>query len=343
MTWLHALNALGLAGCQSMDLIQRGPRQSWGPCPACGALARSESTPHDRRLALQSGGGVAGVGWWCVRCDTRGDVADLMAWHAVGSRIRDLDRDGFRQLRRWAGERIASIDLSEDETIEAPQPDLGPPSYPPGDSLAELWRHSWDLSGPWGYRDRDAEAWLCRRAGAELEQVAATELVRMVPPTRGRPHLDWMPYGDAWRCAWPLYDGAGVMRSLLLRTHVQTVMESKGKERPVMGYDRRGLLIADARAVAMMRGEATPEAVYIVEGPTAALRMSVQIGIAGMDAAVLGIYSGSPAALADVRWPRRCVIAVGTDDDEAGHRYYRQVRTALPADAHVHAASWSQT
>lgn len=342
MGWIRTLGDIGMRGCQHLDLVQPGPRHSWGPCPACGALARSESSPHDKRLALHSGGKAEGRGWWCARCEAKGDAADLVALHVTGRRIRDLDREGRRQLRAWVADRVSHIDPAAEPLAQrTPPPAPKPPEYPPAGPLRELWAHSWAFGGPWGYPVRDIIDYATSRAGAGHDVIADTGLCRILPPREGRPRLDWWPYDNAWRLAFGLYDAHGDLRSILCRTHRGDVAARKGKERSPYGHARSELLLADSLGLDLLRQRGpAPSLVWIVEGPTSALRLACQMRLAGTVDPVLGVFSGSISALSDVAWPSRTVIAIATDDDRQGDAYAAQIRSALPALQNVKRVHW---
>lgn len=94
------------------------------------------------------------------------------------------------------------------------------------------------------------------------------------------------------------------------------------------GASAERLLFADAGGVAVMRQ--TPDAprfTLVVEGVTDLLRAAM---IAPqVPCAVIGFTSGGAEALGEIQWRDDAVIAIATDDDDAGERYADKVTAAM--------------
>lgn len=331
ITWISDLGAIGIAGCVALGLLTEGPHHSYGPCPACGATVRSESSTTDRRLPLYA---QRGMGWWCARCEERGDAADLVALRVIGTKIRGLTSEQRAELRRWLVDRTAIVDVPV-RPAQAPKP----PEYP-GDA-ATMWSTAWDLTGPASSADAEVLAYLERRAGAPRQVIADTGLCRVTRLGAQRP--PWWPYSNDWRILFGLYDSHGEVRSVLSRTHVAATAARMGKERPPIGYSRSGLLVADRFGVEVLRGRAAGGMIWLVEGPTAALRLACVMRQAGTPDPVLGGFSGSWSALADVQWPRGCTVVIATDDDQAGHAHAAEARRHLPGLVRATRLHWRAT
>lgn len=295
-------------------------------------MERSESQRHDRRLALHSGSKAGGRGWWCARCQESGDAADLVALRVVGRRVRDLGPEGRNDLRAWLGSSLPDTEMPAPE--RRPSAPVVQHDYPPIEDIAALWAGAWDLRGApqWPHPEGDLLGYLRHRAGAELGDIADTGLCRVLPPraVARRPHC-WR-YDDDWRLIFGLWSAKGELRSVLARTHHRATAERMGKERSPAGFRRGGLLLADRLAVDLLRQRGpAPRLVWVVEGPTSALRLACTMRQAGQVDPVIGVFSGAIEALSDIRWPRGATVIIATDDDRQGEVYAGQIRAALPA------------
>jgi hypothetical protein len=101
-------------------------------------------------------------------------------------------------------------------------------------------------------------------------------------------------------------------------------------------YDARGLFFADRLGQRLLRGDvAGVKTVLICEGLTDWLSAAAwHLHRDCKDVAVLGGVSGSFPALAQVSWPKHPIdIIIAVDADDAGARFLRQIRDALPGRA----------
>lgn len=110
MSWLQEIARNGLRACAPALGVQVKRGNSAGPCPACKAERRGNEDP---RGPLGFGGD--GKSWACHAsgCDASGDLADMLAYHLFGARVRDLSNpqqsDLFREAVRlgWCHETPA--------------------------------------------------------------------------------------------------------------------------------------------------------------------------------------------------------------------------------------------
>lgn len=339
MGWIRDVSGLGLPLCEALDIVHQGPGRppSYGPCPACGAVARSESSSSDKRLALVSAHG--GKGWWCPRCEASGDAADLISLHVIGVRMSEASREQRSDVRRWLAAKIPEAMDAAPEVRPASAP--APLEPPPADEVRALWSSAWDFSGP-PLAD-PAVDYAARRGDAPIGVIAQTGLVRLLGPRESFARPGWWPYSNAWRLVFGLYDPDGQLRSVVSRTHSPEEARKKGKERSPFGFGRQRLLLADALGQDLLAGRGRAGAlVWIVEGPTSALALACAMAQHGRRDPVLAGFPGSWSALADVRWPKGALIVIATDDDKAGHAYAAKIRASVPALIPCRRVHWSR-
>jgi len=107
MSWIESLKARSAYDLATTVLgLQPGRMRSLGPCPACNADRRGKG---DERLPI--GMDRQGAGWNCHACNAKGDAVELAALCVLKRSSRDLDNDGWEQLRLWAVEhRLVEAD-----------------------------------------------------------------------------------------------------------------------------------------------------------------------------------------------------------------------------------------
>lgn len=269
----------------------RARSKKWSPCPACGYAGD--------RPAL-----VIGRGWWCARCDQRGDVYDLVALVLHGQRIRE-NRSLFRTARAWCDGQ---------EIVARPQVERMPSRVPEGELVAALAA----CTPATACDDADIAAFLRRRG------LTGAVHAGVLPRGWSAP---WWPYGDHVRLVVPAYNGHGQLRGWQGR---DLRPSPAVKTRWPRGYDSAGLVFADPVAArALLRHSETvqpPRDLLIVEGLTDYLWAAQS---AGPDLGVIGVASGSADALRLVRVPRSTSIIIGTHADAAGDRYAQAIADAL--------------
>lgn len=103
-------DALGL----SVHRFQ-GTAATLGPCPGCGIERRGSSDRRKPVLIRHQG-----QGWWCVRCEAKGDALDLVAVRLHGVRLPDLEGDRLADVYRWYTARgWCSYDWTIDARLRA--------------------------------------------------------------------------------------------------------------------------------------------------------------------------------------------------------------------------------
>lgn len=291
--------------------VGRGRPPSWGPCPACGAERRGKEDP---RLPL----GVRrdGAGWRCHACQESGDALDLAARVVVGVRAAEARGEKAAALLGWyAAHGWCDPDGTKESVWKAPP--KAPAEPPKRLGAAAVWGVWESCVAPGGA----ALEWLRSRG---VEGVAATGVVRELPPGFGG--VGWWPAGwvDCWRLVAPLWTADGEAAGL----HGRAVRAVTPKTRNALGYEVAGLYLASPAALAMLRGQGKPRRVLVVEGFSDWLRAQA---VAGTAEAVLGCVAGSWSTLGEIAWPAGCRVELVPDGDAAGARYAEAGLAALAA------------
>jgi len=338
----------------------RGRRGHFAPCPACG------------RTDKDACGYGHGKGWRCFRCDASGDALDLAARVLTGSRLRELPGERMGEVRAWyaargwcdpdpGASRTASVPVPRRVPVPVPEP---PPDYPPAPEVAALW----EACRPVTEALRDEWAWLTLRRGLVLEDLAALDLVRLLPrdpaypwpawvPSLGMPRAEWL---ERYRFASPMYDATGALRSLRFRalTHVREPDPDapgtlRWREVPMLARHKAlatrgtisGLVLADPMGLALLRGERGVDGVtwdgrvVVHEGEPDLWTWATREGRAanGSTWASLGIVSGAWTEGIATRIPTGAKVAVRTHDDpdKTGDKYAERIRATLAERCNV--------
>jgi len=184
-------------------------------------------------------------------------------------------------------------------------------------------------------------AW-CRDRGLDPELLAAGELARLVPDGIALPA--WSALG---RRTWPAagfrlvvraWTAAGELASLHARyTRPGQPPERTPKTLWPAGFQSRGLVLANAPALALLRGEALEACqVVIVEGLTDWLSWGPRA------LPVFGVTAGSwtPAIAAKV--PDGSTVSIRTDNDLAGDKYAAGIVNTFAGRPAVQLRRWRQ-
>lgn len=323
----------------------RGKHGGHFPCPVCGSATRHTQT-SDRRGAC----GIRrdGKGWRCFQCDVSGDAATLAAYLVTGKRSLDGDA-GVTVLAACADRGLCTpLDAAAPKQVRpvyvAPAPvEPGPEPAIPAAELQSLWAATLPVNRTMAdphVLDMGVCFYLSGR-GWYPSALAALDLVRVTPLPEAYVWPEWWPkaWATAYRLVMRAYSPAGDFVSLHGRSIVPDLTP---KTRWPKGY-AAGHLFADARGVALLRGEAgDTDKVVVVEGMTDTIALTMATADAGRKHAILGITSGATKALADVKWPAGIPVVVFTDADEAGERYAAEIEAAIPSTVDVRRARAAQ-
>lgn len=247
---------------------------------------------------------------------------------------RDLDNLPDRRTWRSAIRRPAPRPTAKPAPVTAPK-------RPPQAEVLALWESSLApgltmAEPPPGYLD--GCGYLAAR-NLPSYALSSLDMVRILPAEY--PWPAWWLWGNhrRWTVAVLGYEADGTPASL----HARAVdfpgwplPEGAPKTIWPKGYESRGLLFADRRGLALLRGEGEPLAgVLLAEGLTDTLALALYAARKSEAFAVLGLAAGGASALARVVWPEGLTAFVCTDSDEAGERYADEAAAALPASVSV--------
>jgi hypothetical protein len=317
-----ALAAKGWAAvAPSIGLKYVSPRHRQ-PCPMHGGKSDNLTLDEqDGRLT-----------WICASTCGAGDVLAMI------QRMRGCT---FRDALQEAAD-LAGVELSGDESEEAkakrqrereayaaayrerqgePEP---APEYPPPGEVERLWSEAVRVTD-----DEAAAAYLDGRA-IPAAMIASEGLLRVLQP--GQPLPRWARYrGDqdaarTWiesghRLLARVWDAAGELRSLRAW---RITDDPTPKRLPPAGYRAAGLVLANAAAREVLRGNWGPCRIIVAEGePDHALWCT------RTSEPVIGILSGSWTPELAARIPFGSEVVVRTHVDTAGEKYARQVIDSL--------------
>ena len=328
----RVLEALGLMGQGKARARQSG---GWlVRCPM-----HIENSPS---CSVQQKDGV--ILWKCWGCDSHGDVLHLVA-AAHGLK---LDGGDFKRVL-IEGARLGGlwniVDRLEGRAVPreapmTPSPLQAPPM--PAEPPRE-WPSQAEVDAMWAAcgrtaNDPDVASYLESRA-LSPEMLDELDLARALPLEGSDPW--WAGYkGDAdhrrpWRTIGfrlivPMFDVTGAMRSVRA---CRVSGEIGPKRLPPGGHKASEMVMADSLGCAMLRGEEKPYRIVIVEGePDFLSRVSVSVDA---HAATLGIVSGSWTREFAEKIPLGAHVAVRTDVDAAGNRYWLEIEDTLRRRAHL--------
>ena len=272
----------------------------------------------------------------CFSCGEGGDVFALIA------RVHGLDvgRD-FVAVLRVAAELAGAGDVLSDLDARSggrPSPALPPrprpavelvaeaPRYPDAEALA-LWEACTPISA-----DAEVLRYVLEERGIRNARKLAGSVCRALPLDAPRP--SWARCaGAAWaesghRLLVPLVDARGAMRSV----NARAVRAASTKSAAPAGFNRKGLVMANGLARAVLEHGALPEGaeplrIVVAEGEPDYLSWVAQ----GTGEAVLGVFGDSWSAEIAARIPDGAELVVRTHEDanDAGTRYAQKVLDSL--------------
>lgn len=344
--WFAQVKAFPVADVAArlgLTVYRRGNDVSF-PCPVCGKAVRHSKGLTDgakERAPKAAKVTPEGLGWWCEPCGARGDAVNLASQVVSGTTKPSTPETWAMVRRECAALGLCEADPRDSHPVTAmryvapaplPRSPEAMPSRLPAAEVAALWAAcsrldavpSWD-SGDWCGL---ARVYLSGRA-LDVSRLASLDAARILPPSERYTWPAWWPstWSKVWRVAVPLFDATGAMVAIQARA----IEEANPKTRNPMGSGVvTGTFFADTRGLEVLRGTFTGKQVTIVEGLPDFLTAAQLAQDAAEPPAVLGIVSGSPKALALLRTTTLCRFVAIVHGDEAGERYFQQVREALP-------------
>lgn len=272
-----------------------------GPCPVC-------RSGKDRLRAWPAADPPRA---WCRKCGSEGDA---LRWALL---LEGRDPSAPGETGRWLRERGHDLAGCPPPLRPRPRPRLEPPARLPSEEVAATWAASVRVTAAPPVTD-----WL-RLRGLDPAAVERLDLARALP-LRGELPAWAMPWRRSGHLAvLAVYDAAGRLTGL--RARDVTGRAEPAKELAPRGQASRGVVYASPAAVAMLRGEAEPARVVVLEGwpdfATWATRRP--------ELAALGIYAGAWAADLAARIPSGAEVIVRAHADDAGRRYAAAVAESV--------------
>ena len=293
-------------------------------CPSCAASNRHPSR-HDKRLAC----GVVGTGsgFRCFECDVSGDQLHLVALTKEGKLYGALDGDAKARVRAWVEDWTGNGASPVRPRLEIVLGDASPAYPDPGEVEALLDRGKAVAS------DERCSRWLAEDRALRPTAIDAAALAVVLPFKTECPA--WAHTGSAkrvgkpwsetgYRLLVPMLDANGRARNVLARYVGVQKSKDAPKSRAAVGFNRKGLVLANAHAAAILRGEPSHPRLVIAEGEMDLLAFSTTL-----PDAVLGIVSGSWTPEIASRIPDRTQVTIATHLDTEGEKYAAKIVESL--------------
>jgi hypothetical protein len=314
--------------CERLGLTSGAKRQANGVmirCPAHGdrTPSCSVSTASD---------GLVRVKCFNTGCGFAGDALHLVAV-VFGLDTRREFKEVLIEAAELAGLHDVVDELREGKPRDTARPMPAPPKpkppaeYPPAREVEALWRDAGPVTD-----DPECVRHLENRRtdpGAVAQHALARALVLRTGlycpmPRWARKGGSWWPE-EGYRMIVPVYDADGAMRAV---RGWQVILKDPElpKRVPPAGHKHSGLSLANAPAVALLRGERrAPSRVLVVEGEPDFLTWATRKAWLP----VFGVLSGSWHAGFAERIPLGSEVIVCTHHDQAGDGYAELVRATV--------------
>jgi predicted P-loop ATPase len=252
----------------------------------------------------------------CFGCDFAGDIYNLIA------AVDGLDpKTDFPAILKRAAELAGREDLAG-SAASGPrtrqEPKKSAPKYPSRSEVDALLAACVSVA-----TDDDVRAYLESR-GLHAKRVAELKLALALPTDAAAPA--WARFGRPWaktghRLLFAVVDHLGEVQSV----RAGRITDATSPKRvPPKGFSTAGLVLANPAAVAMLRGDAAPAKLVVVEGEPDWLVWATRT-----DLPVIGVLSGSWTSEIAARVPDGAQVVVRTHHDPAGDKYAAEVRISL--------------
>lgn len=288
---------------------------SVSPCPACSAALR-HTKRRDRRGAV--GVRQDGQGGRCFQCDASFNVVGFVSWALCECEWSALNSDDRSRVVSWLRDNGNERPL---RAWQAPAP-APEPCYPP----EALCRGFWEACQSAAEHQAVAR-WLRDERAIDPGLVTEYDLAR-ARPLRPVPGVEWWPENEL---IVPLFDSTGRMRSALARACRR---DAWAKSLGWKGYQRAGLVMADAHARELLRTAARPEdcapRLVVCEGEPDYLVAATTTPPDGDKLpAVIGIVEGGWTERLSARIPSGVTVVVASHADKAGEKFFEKIWSTL--------------
>ncbi len=207
-------------------------------------------------------------------------------------------------------------------------------TYPPINEVSYFW----NLCAPVTV-DAEIAHWLNQKRCLEPQTIADADLARVLPSsTQQLPKWAGFRSGRLWsatdyRLVIPLFDDIGQMRSVVARHVPDPPQDGPPKSLGVLGFERRGLVMANGLAQQVLQLGTTPQwwnndiplRVVITEGEIDYLAWSIEKYAPDQTPAVIGVVQGSWKDDHALRIPDGAVVTIATDLDYEGNKYAESI------------------
>lgn len=327
----------------------RQGRQSFGPCPHCGAETREKG-----RSRHPIGMTIDRQGWRCFPCGLTGNVINLVCLCLLGT--SKAQRSQWNEVRRWFASYHWCEGLPGDN--QAPPPKVikkRPPRKSSPDhsealarfksAVQDFWARSLTPLNQKSKATEQALSWLYERGFTEsyITNIIDHDLARVL--NHGTPCPKWARFaGRPWNkqgyhLVFPAFNSSGEIASLRARKiHSSPGPKSIAPDgagafptaRNFVQVNDMGQRLLETGKKPEWWAKDVPIKVVVVEGEPDFLSWAARVSDADEHPlAVFGIWSGAWTSEIAARIPDSSRVIIRTDHDKAGHQYAEKVRSTL--------------
>jgi hypothetical protein len=324
-------------------------RQSFGPCPSCGAQTREKG-----RQRLPIGLTLDRQGWRCFPCGASGTIIGLVSLCLLGT--SKAQREEWQQIRQWFAsynwcQAIPGLLLKKQKLM----PIKHPQATVEQDHSKALTQFKLEVQDFWendlltltnGSKDSlKAIEWLKSRGftDQQMTSIGDQRLAKVLPSDTLCPK--WARFaGKSWnrsgfQLIFPAFNERGELGSLRARRILGSLSPKNvapdgaglfPTARNFIQANDFGRLILESGQKPDWWTETVPLKIVIVEGEPDFLSWAGRVSDADAHPlAVFGIWSGAWTESIAARIPDHSRVTIRTDHDKAGHRYAEKIRASL--------------
>ena len=330
---------------EALDLNQG--RQSFGPCPHCGAINREQGrTRHPIGMTSDR------KGWRCFPCGSSGNAINLVCLCLLGS--TKARKDQWIEVRRWFAshgwcEGVPG-ELKHKKFIKRVLPKPVPKDHSHDlrrfkEAVQKFWTTKLDYLTQSSETSEKALRWLRGRGFTEqhITNITDHNLARILPDRASCPQ--WARFaGKYWnkqgyQLIFPAFNSVGEIASLRARKITNDpgpksiAPDGSGAfptARNFIQANDLGQLLLQTGKKPEWWTKNVPIKIVVVEGEPDFLSWAARVSDADVHPlAVFGIWSGAWTEEIAARIPDGSRIIIRTDHDKAGSSYAEKVRSTL--------------